>query len=212
MNLVILPAFLLRRGELRRRAAGTHRHASCRRRGAPACRQGDVHQGSCASAFETFTSIIHHQTENFSGRHADGPRVQIRGPAGDLRLSRGGARRGMVGRGVDGRLLCAGSRPATTLSTGSRRIRSCRRRSWRATRSITPVRARPRCLWRSCRKASIKSRISEDEWYSRSAPRGERGTWENRTGPHSRALAPSARRRAGKCPGRAQLTCRKTPA
>ena len=27
------------------------------------------------------------------------------------------------------------------------------RRSWRATRSITPVRARPRCSWRSCRKA-----------------------------------------------------------
>ena len=61
------------------------------------------------------------------------------------------------------------TRPATTPSTGSRRILSCCPRSWKATHSITPVRARPRLLMALLPEGVDKSRISEDEWYSRSA-------------------------------------------
>ena len=43
------------------------------------------------------------------------------------------------------------------------------------------------------------SRISDDKWYSRSAREASAGTGTERTGPHSRAVAQGARRRAGKC-------------
>ena len=95
--------------------------------------------------FRNIHVVIHHQTENFAGRHADGPRVQVRRPAGDLRLSRKGARRGLVGFGKDGGLLRAAVGRRRPVQLDQDPSADERPPSWRATRSITPARARRRC-------------------------------------------------------------------
>ena len=57
--------------------------------------------------FRNIHLVVHHQTENFAAGMPTDLAFKFAGPAGDLRLSRDGARRGMVGREVDGRLLRA---------------------------------------------------------------------------------------------------------
>ena len=113
-DLVILPPFLLRRGELRRRTAGTHRHASRRRRGAHAPRQSVV-QRALAHRLPKHSPRHPSSDRELRGRHADGPRLQIGRPAGDLRASsrRSVARDG--GARTRWPTTMRNSRPATTL-------------------------------------------------------------------------------------------------
>ena len=111
--------------------------------------------------FRNIHLVIHHQTENFAAGMPTDLAFKFAARQAIFAFLRGGARRGMVGRGIDGRLLYymtttttdRQSRP-TTSSTGSRRILSMPVLGY----GWLPVRSRRSgrdlaCSWRSCRKA-----------------------------------------------------------
>jgi creatinine amidohydrolase/Fe(II)-dependent formamide hydrolase-like protein len=109
--------------------------------------------------FRNIHLVIHHQTENFTaGMPTD---LAFKLAAREAIFAFLEAERGEGWWGAESMAgYTSSTRPAPIRSTGSRRTLSCRLRLWRATHSITPVRVRPRCLWRSYRKAST-SRVSQ---------------------------------------------------
>ncbi len=84
---------------------------------------GELFRSLLRVGFRNIHFFIHHQSENFAVGMPTDLELQVRGAAGDLRLPRGAARRGLVGQARDARLLCAAGGLGAIRSTGSRAIR-----------------------------------------------------------------------------------------